>query len=801
MYQYIWDEETGGLLLTTELSKFSKEPRPVYYKELDILGFNRYWNYPKDDSAPLMWAEANNYIYRGRAVAKTKGGSLYTAPELVILEEPKPNGGELQFVDTEAMVAKNAEILETLVQETIRNVYNTYMAYRDKVDVFYVAFSGGKDSVVTLDIVQRAMPHDKFLVLFGNTRMELPDTYDVAEKIQALCQKNQIPFYQAKSRLQPKDTWLCFGPPSTNNRWCCSVHKTSPQINLLREITGKNDFTGMAFTGVRAEESVSRSNYDSINDGRKHSGQMSCHAILNWNSAELFLYIYARKLVLNEAYKKGNTRAGCLVCPNSTGKHEYVKRMCYQKEVDFLIEKIALTSGKSSYSADDMKVFIENGFWRTRKTGRELNFGYDKHEIISANPLVIEVYANPFKWQHWAKTVGNIEQCGDGTYKILFGTRSYFVRTVLSDKKTTFYFENCGNSKSDIKFQSLMRSVIIKSLYCIECGECEAECKFGCISMDNGIVIRENCKHCLRCHDVSEHCLRYASIRNKIQEVRKMASPDRYFTFGVRSEWLEVFTKYNGGKEFWLTDGDNKIGNKKKDACKAFTEDAGLTAYNKNADGDKYTKCLPTVFADTIIRIGASRVNAWALILCNLAYTPAFNWFINTLEFGVTYTPEQIESMLTDVMVNDTKGRGKRNVIDSLRITMAKTPLGKDEIFAKADIIEKVSASGKETITMNSITRTPWSDPDPRVILYSLYKFAEECKIYQFRLSTLLDDTIERDGISPTRIFGLDRETMISLLNGLTVNYIEYIDASFTLGLETITLRSEKKPDDVLALF
>ena len=32
-------------------------------------------------------------------------------------------------------------------------------------------------------------------------------------------------------------------------------------------------------------------------------------------------------------------------------------------------------------------------------------------------------------------------------------------------------------------------------------------------------------------------------------------------------------------------------------------------------------------------------------------------------------------------------------------------------------------------------------------------------------------------------------------------NYIGFIDASFTLGLETITLRSEKTPDDVLALF
>ena len=87
MYQYIWDVETGGLLLTMELSKFSKEPRPVYYQELDILGFDEYWEYPKDDSAPIMWAEANNYIYKGRNIARTKGGSLYVKPELTILEE------------------------------------------------------------------------------------------------------------------------------------------------------------------------------------------------------------------------------------------------------------------------------------------------------------------------------------------------------------------------------------------------------------------------------------------------------------------------------------------------------------------------------------------------------------------------------------------------------------------------------------------------------------------------------------------------------------------------------------------
>jgi phosphoadenosine phosphosulfate reductase len=64
-----------------------------------------------------------------------------------------------------------------------------------------------------------------------------------------------------------------------------------------------------------------------------------------------------------------------------------------------------------------------------------------------------------------------------------------------------------------------------------------------------------------------------------------------------------------------------------------------------------------------------------------------------------------------------------------------------------------------------------------------------------------MDDSIDRNGISPTRIFGLDRDTMIRLLNGLSGNYPGYISASFTLDLETITLNKDKTSADVLSLF
>lgn len=836
MYQYIWDAETGGLLLTSEISKFSKEPRPVYYKELDILGFDRYWNYPKDDSAPLMWAEANNYIYKGRTVARAKGGSVYTAPELVILDSPEPDGRTLEFINVEAMVQKNQDLLETLTQETIQKIYNVYREYKNTVDVFYVAFSGGKDSAVALDLVQRAIPHDDFLVLFGDTRMEFPDTYKVVEQIEQYCKEQGIEFFRAQSKLIPSQSWKIFGPPATTSRWCCSVHKTSPQINLLRKITGKHDFTGMAFTGIRAEESLTRSEYDSVNDGKKHSGQLSCHGILEWNSAELFLYIFARGLIINEAYKKGNSRAGCLVCPNSSGRHEYIKRTCYPTEIDNYLEMIASTSGKTNYSPEEMKMFIDSGYWRTRKSGRELNFGHDCFEVKSdATPPTITVYKTQLRWEMWAKTIGEFYQAEPDLYVIEYLDKLYQIKLERTDISILFLLLNCTKSKDDVRFFSLFRSVIVKTLYCIGCGVCEAECKSHCIDMSNGIKVGDNCIHCHKCHDIHEHCLRYNSIRNKISEGRKMTGLDRYFSFGARAEWMEIFCNYDCGSGFWMSDGDGLVANKKKDAFKNFVQDAGLVVYDKKAEGDKYCKCVPTVAGltvakmikdsaklardaglivvdrntkgeyDNLANIRTLEDAAWAIILCNLVYTPAYSWFVNNLKQNVSYTPDSIKMMLSSVMENDLKGLGKRNVVDALKIVMAKTPLGTSHIFAECDTDEKVSASGKETITLNTLVRCKWDAPVAEVILYSLYKFAEACgDYYQFRLRTLMDDSIERDGVSPTRIFGLDRGTMVRILNGLAVNYPEFIAVSFTHDLDTITLRptnSDLTSEDVLKLF
>lgn len=786
MYSYIWDAETGGLLLNSSPLSFSKEPRPVYYKELDILGFDRYWNYAKNDSYPYMWAEANNYFYRGRQVAKTKGGSLYTPPEIVIMDEPEPDGQPLRFVDIPAMVEKNRDLLEKLAAETIKKIYNIYVEYMDRVDVFYVAFSGGKDSVVALDLVQRALPHNKFKVLFGDTGMEFPDTYKIVEEIEQHCKDAKIEFLRAKSDFDPKVTWREFGPPAQTMRWCCSVHKTAPQIILLREYTNNPHFRGMAFTGIRGDESASRSEYEGISHGEKVRGQYSCHPILEWNSAELFSYIYERQLLINDAYKKGNSRAGCLVCPLATSKNMYFKEQAYSfsdegyRTTTTFNNIILETTSKELSNPSAVKEFMDIGGWKARRSGKELSFAKSyTNESFEQGVLTIQVSRIETDWKQWIKTIGNVTFLENGNVEVLCRDKLYHIEIAENTNGLTATVVIGKNTQKDIYFMSELKTVFRKTAYCIGCRVCEANCPHGFISMKDGhVTIDDRCVKCKKCHDVFHGCLVANSLRLPKGE-KKMGSIDRYGNMGIELDWVRSYFKLKD--EFWTS--PHSLGTNMVKNLKSFLNDAEVTAKSKFAP-----------FGKVIDNIGIENSDAWALILCNLTYTSEFNWWVKNIDFSTTHTPDTIYAMLDDSMSKNSRS----HIVSAYKNILISIPQLSNEIGL--GVCDYTLKNGKRF--WNSVVRIPWENPNPLVILYSLYKFAEACGDYhQFTLSRLLNHDLESDGVSPTEIFGLDRNQMEKILNGLTINYPDFLNASFTLDLDNITLNSEKTSQDVLNLF
>lgn len=786
MYSYSWDAETGGLLLNSSPLSFSKEPRPVYYKELDILGFDQYWNYAKNDTYPYMWAEANNYFYRGRLVARTKGGSTYTAPEIFVLDTPEPDGIPLRFVDIPAMVEKNRDILEKLASETIKKIFNTYVDFKDKVDVFYVAFSGGKDSLVTLDLVQRALPHNKFKVLFGDTGMEFPDTYRIAEQVEAFCDESGIEFLRSKCDFEPEYTWRKFGPPAQTMRWCCSVHKTAPQIILLRDHMNNPHFRGMAFTGVRGDESASRSEYEDVSLGEKVRGQYSCHPILEWNSAELFAYIYDRDLLINDAYKKGNSRAGCLVCPLAASKNMYFKEKSYSESIDgyrsttTFNDIILETTSKELSSQRAVKEYMDIGGWKARRSGKELSFARSyMTDSFEKGILTIQLTKQNTDWHQWIKTVGDVTFLGNGDVEVVYSNKLYHLSVSETDDGLSIVVYIGSNTQKDIYFMSALKTVFRKSAYCIGCRVCEANCPHGFITMNCGkVTIDDRCVKCKKCHDIFHGCLVANSLRLPKGE-KKMGSIDRYGNMGVEFDWVREYFKLKD--DFWTS--PHSLGTNKVKNLRSFLNDSEITV-----------KGIFSSFGTIVDCIGIDSVEAWALMLCNLAYTSEFNWWIKNIEFSVVYTPDSIYAMLDDSMSNNSRS----HIVSAYKNILISTPqLGIEIGLGSCDYELK---NGKRI--WKSVVRLPWKTPNPLIILYSLFKFAEACGGYhQFTLSRLLNHDIDSDGVSPTEIFGLDRDQMERILNGLSINHPDFINASFTLDLDNITLNSEKTSQDVLKLF
>lgn len=768
MYSYTFDKNTGGIILNSTPTNFSKEPRPVYAAELDILGFNKYWNYDNQNDVPYMWAESNVYWYRGVQLAKISGGDLYNMPELIpTIDGNNYRNEPLIPVDIEGMCEANSELMTVVVDSTVKKIIKEYEKFMTKLDIFHIAFSGGKDSAVLLDLVKKALPKGGFVVIFGDTGMEFPDTYKAVEHTKDQCEKDGTPFYIARSHFNPMDSWNIFGPPARVLRWCCSVHKSTPQTLKLREITGKDNYVGMDFVGVRSQESAARSTYEYENFGKKQKGQYSFNPILEWTSAEIWLYIFSNHLYINEAYKKGNSRAGCLLCPMGSGASDYFRYHSYGNEIDQYIECIR----KSYNSTGKRKIesYVLNGGWSARKNGRNLKSNQFRCIENALDGMITITVSNPTtNWKEWIKTLGVLSETNDG-YSISFeGTEYRFQIDCTENGYTVLIPEKI--SKINPKFCRLFKQVFRKSAYCVGCKVCETNCKNGCISFTNGKPNINNCVHCYQCHMIDSGCLLFHSLRFPQGGGKGMKSLNSFADHAPKKEWLVSFFEL---KEDFFT--NHTLGPMMYDMFRRFLKDAGLNEKNHF-----------TEFAELVSNIGWETDTALGLVLVNLAMeNPQIAWYITNLDIDILYKRNKVEEAIVSL---DVKPKDAKSIVKAYK-RIVSTPFGSNLNFGY------VTENG-------DLVRTKCSISDNRVVLYALYKFAEKCNLGQeFNVAYMYDETVERDGVSPVRIFGLyDEEELKSILLGLTSAYPEFINATFTNDLQSITLKT-KTSNDVLKLF
>ena len=274
MYSYEWDKKTRGYKLTTQTGKFvASEIRPVFAEELLLLGFDKLFEFDANEIRPFMWAKNNVYFYEGIEVAKLHNTRLGHPLDVEFLVTPQ----KILPVDIEQMITKNSLIMNSLVSNTLKRIKEMYDGFKDKQDITYIAFSGGKDSVLLLDLCHQVLPMT-VPVIFSDTTMELPDTYVMWENIQQRYSERK--FLKFSTKEPALKNWKLFGPPSRTLDWCCAVHKSSPAILALKEYLQKSSVSTLAFLGIRSDESLKRDSYESdIGQGVKNASQVNAMPI------------------------------------------------------------------------------------------------------------------------------------------------------------------------------------------------------------------------------------------------------------------------------------------------------------------------------------------------------------------------------------------------------------------------------------------------------------------------------------------------------------------------------------------
>jgi len=169
-------------------------------------------------------------------------------------------------------------------------------------DGYWLAFSGGKDSIVILDLAQKAGV--KFTAHFNVTTVDPPE---LLRFIRDNYQRDVVRWERpAKSMFKLIVEKMM--PPTRIDRYCCEH---------LKERGGKGRFV---ITGIRWAESTRRSKRRMTESCFRDSRKRYLNPIIEWSVADVWQYIRENKLPYCCLYDQGFKRVGCVGCPMAGDK-------------------------------------------------------------------------------------------------------------------------------------------------------------------------------------------------------------------------------------------------------------------------------------------------------------------------------------------------------------------------------------------------------------------------------------------------------------------------------------------------
>jgi len=327
-----------------------------------------------------------------------------------------------------------------------------------------VSFSGGKDSLVVLDLAVRAGIKQ---AVFVDTTIEFEETLRYISIIENFY---DIDFTIVRAPIDFFSLVELIGFPSRRFRWCCEVFKFAPLSHYSRQREIE-----YFVTGLRRDEHFRRQNYQ-VADSNPLVIAKQFNPIINWTAQDVWNYISKYNLPINPLYKRFK-RIGCWCCPFSTDEDWRILQEFYPEKMSQL--KKTLLNYSQQLGIQDVHRFVHGFGWTKWASPIERVTGglFSPCTVEDKNQIDLIFSAN------------NEEQI----------QRILKILPILADD-----FFTIGEKLRvtlDKHLTKKLGILVEKAINCIGCGACTSTCEEGALYLrDSSICVDESvCTHCLRC--------------------------------------------------------------------------------------------------------------------------------------------------------------------------------------------------------------------------------------------------------------------------------------------------------------
>lgn len=248
-----------------------------------------------------------------------------------------------------SIVKDNRELFKNYNRTTVRQVIDNekdriLKQYNDAVDKtaeflksytnvpYSVSISGGKDSELLMSVWEKALEKAQVKVdwqyVFFNTSNEVAEVY------------RQIKQISNVKIVNPQESWWQwiirknYLLPSITQRSCCSTYKEGQ----AKKVFDKN-CPLVQVTGIRNKESAKRSQYKFYMDyefdknlfgsSNLPKAWIKLAPIVEFETIDVWISLLLLNLPINERYKTGSCRVGCLFCPFSNNYEDEIIKEKY----------------------------------------------------------------------------------------------------------------------------------------------------------------------------------------------------------------------------------------------------------------------------------------------------------------------------------------------------------------------------------------------------------------------------------------------------------------------------------------